>query len=98
MLPTKATFDEYVKKGLVRSQKYKDLTIYQYTEFTQFESLWSNCTLNARGIVFDDDGVLVQRCIPKFFNHDEPDGIKIEKTDAKRTNWCSPREARWFFN
>lgn len=55
MLPTKATFDEYVKKGLVRSQKYKDLTIYQYTEFTQFESLWNNCTLNARGIVFDND-------------------------------------------
>ena len=83
MLPTKATFDEYVKKGLVRSQKYKDLTIYQYTEFTQFESLWSNCTLNARGIVFDDDGVLVQRCIPKFFNHDEPDGIKVEKLMLK---------------
>lgn len=83
MLPTKATFDEYVKKGLVRSQKYKDLTIYQYTEFTQFESLWSNCTLNARGIVFDDNGVLVQRCIPKFFNHDEPDGIKIEKLMLK---------------
>lgn len=83
MLPTKATFDEYVKKGLVRSQKYKDLTIYQYTEFTQFESLWNNCTLNARGIVFDNDGVLVQRCIPKFFNHDEPDGIKVEKLMLK---------------
>lgn len=79
MLPTKSTFDDYVKKGLVRSQTYKDMTIYQYTEFTQFESLWNNCTLNARGIVFDDDGALVQRCIPKFFNHDEPDGIKVEK-------------------
>ena len=79
MLPTKSIFDDYVKKGLVRSQTYKDMTIYQYTEFTQFESLWNNCTLNARGIVFDDDGVLVQRCIPKFFNHDEPDGIKVEK-------------------
>lgn len=79
MLPTKSTFDDYVKKGLVRSQTYKDMTIYQYTEFTQFESLWNNCTLNARGIVFDDDGVLVQRCMPKFFNHDEPDGIKVEK-------------------
>jgi RNA ligase len=79
MLPTKSTFDEYVKKGLVKSQTYKDMTIYQYTEFTQFESLWNNCTLNARGIVFDDDGVLVQRCIPKFFNHDEPDGIKVER-------------------
>ena len=83
MLPTKSTFDEYVKKGLIRSQTYKDMTIYQYTEFTQFESLWDNCTLNARGIVFDDDGVLVQRCIPKFFNHDEPDGIKVEKLMLK---------------
>lgn len=83
MLPTKSTFDDYVKKGLVRSQTYKDMTIYQYTEFTQFESLWNNCTLNARGIVFDDDGVLVQRCMPKFFNHDEPDGIKVEKLMLK---------------
>ena len=83
MLPTKSTFDEYVKKGLIRSQTYKDMTIYQYTEFTQFESLWNNCTLNARGIVFDDDGVVVQRCIPKFFNHDEPDGIKVEKLMLK---------------
>lgn len=83
MLPTKSTFDEYVKKGLIRSQTYKDMTIYQYTEFTQFESLWNNCTLNARGIVFDNDGVLVQRCMPKFFNHDEPDGIKVEKLMLK---------------
>lgn len=83
MLPTKSTFDEYVKKGLIRSQTYKDMTIYQYTEFTQFESLWNNCTLNARGIVFDNDGVLIQRCIPKFFNHDEPDGIKVEKIMLK---------------
>ena len=83
MLPTKSTFDDYVKKGLIRSQTYKDMTIYQYTEFTQFESLWNNCTLNARGIVFDDDGVLIQRCMPKFFNHDEPDGIKVEKLMLK---------------
>ena len=83
MLPTKSTFDDYVKKGLIRSQTYKDMTIYQYTEFTQFESLWNNCTLNARGIVFDDDGVLVQRCMPKFFNHDEPDGIKVKKLMLK---------------
>lgn len=83
MLPTKATFDEYVKKGLIRSQTYEDMTIYQYTEFTQFESLWNNCALNARGIVFDNDGVLVQRCMPKFFNHDEPDSIKVAKLIPK---------------
>ena len=83
ILPAKSKFDEYVKMGLVRSQTEGDLTIYQYTEFAQFESLWNNCTLNARGIVFDNDGVLVQRCMPKFFNHDEPDGVKVEKLMLK---------------
>lgn len=83
ILPAKNKFDEYVKMGLVRSQTDGNLTIYQYTEMAQFERLWNNVTLNARGIVFDADGELVQRCMPKFFNHDEPDGVKVEKLMLK---------------
>ena len=37
-------------------------------------------TLAARGIVFDDEGNVVQRCFPKFFNSDEPEGIIAAKT------------------
>ncbi len=73
-LPQKTKFDEYVKMGLVRSQTKDDLTVYQYTEVTQYDRLWNGPTMLARGIVFDDDGEVVQRCIPKFFNFDEPDG------------------------
>ena len=80
MLPQKSKFDEYVKIGLIRSQTQDDLTIYQYTELTQFDRLWNSVTLNARGIVFDNKGRVVQRCLPKFFNSDEPEGIIAAKT------------------
>lgn len=80
LLPAKSKFDEYVKMGLIRSQTEGDLTIYQYTELTQFDRLWNGVTLAARGIVFDKDGTVVQRCFPKFFNSDEPEGIVLSKT------------------
>lgn len=80
LLPQKSKFDEYVKMGLLRSQSEGDLTVYQYTELTQFDRLWNSVTLNARGIVFDKDGDIVQRCIPKFFNSDEPEAIVARKT------------------
>lgn len=81
-LPAKGKFDEYVKLGLLRSQRQGDLTIYQYTELVQYDRLWNNVTLSARGIVFDDEGTLVQRCIPKFFNSDEIEGVIASKTNS----------------
>lgn len=88
-LPEKSKFDKYVKMGLIRSQTKDNLTVYQYTEITQFDRLWNTTTLVARGIVFDSDGELVQRCIPKFFNADEPDGIialKLNFSDMVKIN------------
>lgn len=84
MLPQKSKFDEYSKMGLVRNQTHDNLplTIYNYTELTQFDRLWNGVTKMARGIVFDDKGRCVVRCMPKFFNQDEPnamDGIDLTK-------------------
>ena len=77
MLPTKNKFDEYVKMGLIRCQTHNTLplTIYNYTELTQFDRLWNNVTRLARGIVFDEKGRCVMRCLPKFFNSDEPNAL-----------------------
>ena len=77
MLPTKSKFDEYAKMGLLRSQIAPDklLWIYTYSELTQFDRLWNSVTRNARGIVFDDKGRCITRCLPKFFNKDEPNAI-----------------------
>ena len=77
MLPTKSKFDEYCKMGLVRSQTHNTLplTIYNYTELASFDRLWNGVTRMARGIVFDDKGRCIIRCIPKFFNSDEPTAL-----------------------
>jgi len=73
-IPTKAKLDKYAELGLVRSQTHDTLplTIYVYTEFTTFERLWNNVTLQARGLVIDEKDRCVVRCLPKFFNLEEP--------------------------
>lgn len=76
-IPSKSKLDEYVKLGLLRSQEHATLplTIYVYTEMTAFERLWNNVTMASRGLVVDDKGRCVVRCIPKFFNEDEPHAL-----------------------
>lgn len=76
-LPEKNVFDRYAKMGLLKSvhDDERGLTCYCYNEFCQFSRLWNAVTRQARGIVFADDGRLVQRCVPKFFNYEEADGI-----------------------
>ncbi|MCF8783235.1 T4 RnlA family RNA ligase [Rhodococcus ruber] len=75
--PDKAKLDQYVKLGLVRSQTNDagTLTIYVYTEFTQFERIWNNVTRQCRGLVVDNSGRCVVKCLPKFFNADEPEAL-----------------------
>lgn len=78
--PQKPKLDEYAKLGLVRSQTNDagTLTIYVYTEFTQFERLWNNVTRSCRGLVLDNNSRVIIRCLPKFFNSDEPEAL-LEK-------------------
>lgn len=78
-LPGKHKFDQYVKLGLLTSQCEGDLTVYQYSRFTQYDRLWNSVTLAARGIVFDHKERVIQRCLPKFFNSTEPEGIIATK-------------------
>ena len=74
LLPQKSTFDRYVQLGLLNSQTDGDrLTIYNYSQFTTYERLWNTVTRAARGLVLDDAGRVVVRCLPKFFNDDEPE-------------------------
>lgn len=72
--PTKQKLDKYVKLGMLIKQNHPTLPlkIYGYSQFTNFERLWNNVTLQARGLVVDEKGRCVVRCLPKFFNHDEP--------------------------
>lgn len=73
-MPAKSKLEEYVKLGLVRAQTHPSLplSIYVYTEFTQYEKLWNSVTMECRGLVVDESGRPIVRCMPKFFNEDEP--------------------------
>lgn len=75
--PSKSKLDDYVKMGLLRSQTHPTLplTIYVYTETTTFERLWNNVTRACRGLVIDSNDRCIVRCLPKFFNEDEPHAL-----------------------
>lgn len=84
-IPNKSKLDEYVKLGLVRSQTHPTLplTIYVYTETAAFERLWNSVTSLCRGLVVDDKDRCIVRCLPKFFNEDEPHALcGIDPTDT----------------
>jgi RNA ligase len=63
----------YHNKGLLYKQVHPTLplTIWNYTEKVQYESLWDDFTILCRGLVTDDKGSIVARPFPKFFNYEE---------------------------
>lgn len=67
------TLQDYENKGLLYSQIHPNLplTIYNYTDKVQWESLWDDVTLMCRGLVVDDLGNVVARPFKKFFNLSE---------------------------
>lgn len=64
------TINEYVAKGLLDKCEHKELpiAIYKYSRNCQFEWNWDDVTMNMRGTVLDDEGNVVAKTFPKFFN------------------------------
>lgn len=69
----KETYDKLVEEGWLISQVHPtlDLTIYNYSQKTQYEKHWTPETLAARGLVINSEGRIVARPFPKFFNASE---------------------------
>lgn len=65
--------EKYYEDGLVRKQVHPTLplTIWNYSEKVQYESLWDDITLMCRGLVTDESGNIVARPFKKFFNIEE---------------------------
>lgn len=55
-----------------RHWKYP-ISIFNYTQNTQFNKLWNEYTLQCRGLVIEDSGKVVARPFKKFFNYEELD-------------------------
>lgn len=65
--------DTLVEQGYLRKQEHHryPLTLYNYTEKTQYEKHWTPETLMCRGLIVNDVGKVIARPFPKFFNLDE---------------------------
>jgi RNA ligase len=72
--------NELVTQGYLRAQAhpYLPYTIYNYTEKTNYENAWNEYTLTCRGLILEDDGTIVSRPFPKFFNYGQTGAPTID--------------------
>ncbi len=68
----------YVDKGLIVTQTHPTLplTIYNYSRECQYNGNWDRYTLACRGLILDNEGNVIAKPFPKFFNWEE---IKDDK-------------------
>lgn len=69
----KLLLKQLIADGYVAVNKHPDahLYIYNYTQKTQYERLWNECTLMCRGLILDENFRVVARPFSKFFNLEE---------------------------
>lgn len=67
-------------EGYVRVQHSPDgmLHILNYTDKAAYDRVWNDVTLNARGLIVDNELNIVARPIPKFFNLHEPGSAQFD--------------------
>lgn len=75
MLPDLDDIRAHVADKLISAERHPTLplTIYNYTPKCQFSRQWNETTRACRGLVLADDGTVVARPFPKFFNLGEHD-------------------------
>lgn len=78
-----------IEAGLVRARQHptQPLTIYNYAEMAVYTRSWNAVTSQCRGLIVDNEGYVIARPWPKFFNYGEhPEGSlsltdRVEVTD-----------------
>jgi len=76
--------ESHVRNGYVtaRSHPHLPLTVFNYTPKAAYEPLWDEVTLRCRGLIADNNGLVVGNCMNKFFNYGEPNAkdVKLDGT------------------
>ncbi|MDA3643828.1 T4 RnlA family RNA ligase [Saccharopolyspora indica] len=65
--------NEMIEQKFIRVQRHPDypLSIYNYTDKAVIFHVWNKVTKTCRGLIVDDEGTIVARPFPKFFNYGE---------------------------
>jgi T4 RnlA family RNA ligase len=69
----RTVFWKYEREGYItcRLHPHVDLAIWNYTAKAQYERMWNEVTMQARGLITTTDGTIIARPFPKFFNYEE---------------------------
>lgn len=75
--------EKRVEQKLITKQKHPEfpLWIYNYSQSCQFNKVWDDYTLMCRGLILDEQGNVIARPFPKFFNLEELEGLGIKLPD-----------------
>ena len=67
------TLNKYYEEGWLIKQIHPTLplTIWNYSQTTQYEGKWDDITKMCRGLVTNNNGAIVAKPFPKFFNMEE---------------------------
>lgn len=92
----KLNIQDFYNHPNVQSREWNDLVLFCYTRECQFDGLWDDVTMSARGIIFNKvTGEVVARPFIKFFNASELDGktnlyelAKKPFTTTKKMDGC----------
>lgn len=79
------TLEKYYEEGWLIKQTHPNLplTIWNYSQATQYEGKWDEITLQCRGLVtMDETGEVVARPFKKFFNMEEGMHTPTERYDV----------------
>ena len=77
--------EELISENYIREAKHPrlPLSIYNYTQKTQFEGHWNTITRRARGLVLDDSHDIIIKCPEKFFNVGEQFAADVDLPSAR---------------
>src|SRR5260370_29373116 len=77
--------NQQVDEGYIVKHKHPtaDLYIYNYTSKTQFDGYWTPETKACRGLILDEQGLVVARPFEKFFTLEQhPEPLPVEPFDV----------------
>ena len=75
----RSLLNEMIEQKYIVSQRHPNagLSIYNYSAKAQYDRVWNDATLSCRGLILNDEGDIVARPFPKFFNLGEYENQRV---------------------
>lgn len=74
---------DMIEQQFVRVQRHPDypLSIYNYTDKAVIFNVWNKVTKTCRGLIVNDEGDVIARPFPKFFNYGQKESLTYKESE-----------------